>query len=68
MYNIGSYGLGETNININAQFNPSERNSWFLKIMNKSGGQVANWFLGQDDCPIKSLEVELNKHLWIWNN
>jgi hypothetical protein len=63
MYNIGSYGLGETNININAQFNPSERNSWFLKIMNKSGGQVANWFLGQDDCPIKSLEVELNKHI-----
>jgi hypothetical protein len=63
MYVLGSQGLGETLLSTSYLNNPISRNSWDIKIMNKSGGIVAFWNLNQSNCPIKSLEFELNKHI-----
>jgi hypothetical protein len=63
MYSIGSQGIGETLISTSFLNKPTSQGKWQIRIMNKSGGQVANWFFSQDDCPIESLSFELNKKI-----
>jgi hypothetical protein len=63
MYRIGQQGYGQTYNSTAFSTTSKPFFKWEIKYYHKSSGLKKQWFIGQDDCPITSLEFELNLKL-----
>ena len=61
MYNIGSQKLG-TYIYDGYGYvtRPLNQYKWRVEMYHRQGGLIYRWYLGQESCPINSIEFENN--------